>query len=66
MLPKKVFIFFARKIHLVLWVPLFAGLGQGVGMMLPLDPSHVAIISGTLNISGGILAKLYQIHFIKY
>ena len=45
-----------QKVREVFWVPLFAGLGQGVGMMLPLDPSLVAIISGTLNISGGILA----------
>ena len=45
-----------QKVREVFWVPLFAGLGQGIGMALPFDASLVAILSGGLNIGGGILA----------
>ena len=45
-----------QKVREVFWVPLFAGLGQAVGMALPFDASLVAILSGAFNIGGGILA----------
>ena len=45
-----------QKVKEIFWVPLFAGLGQGIGMALPFDASLVAILSGALNIGGGIVA----------
>lgn len=44
------------KVWEVFWVPLFAGLGQGLTLMLPLSAPVVAVLSGMLNIGGGILA----------
>lgn len=42
------------KVREIFWVPLCAGLGQAIGLMLPLETSIVAVISGLLNIGGGI------------
>lgn len=45
------------RVREVWLVPLFAGLGQAIGLILPLNPVMIAIVSGLLNIGGGVLAS---------
>ncbi|MGL4676422.1 MAG: L-lactate permease [Brevinema sp.] len=45
-----------RQVREIFWVPLFAGIGQGFGLMFPFGAPVVAVLSGLLNIGGGILA----------
>ncbi|MGL4367630.1 MAG: L-lactate permease [Brevinemataceae bacterium] len=45
-----------KKLREIIWVPIFAGLGQTVGLMLPFGVSAAPILAGLLNLGGAIFA----------
>ena len=49
-----------KKTREIFWVPLCAGLGQGLGLMLPINSvAMIALLSGMMNLGGGIGAVYF-------